>query len=150
MKAGFKTSRHKARCQTHARLRDLPAFFFLKTLTYNNMKTKALKIILIGVEGYELDRKDAEHIQGETFTSEALARTKLINKSFPIDTDVRILTPDEFKKTYSKKVVKAFDIALANEGKSQCYNLNEFMDEFNNQDFGGKTDKDWFTYIYVA
>lgn len=115
------------------------------------MKTKALKIILIGVEGYDLERKDAEHIQGQTFTSEALARTKLINKAFPIDTDVRILTPDEFKKVYSKKVAKAFDIALSYEGdKGQCYNLNEFMDEFNNQEFGRKTDDNWFTYIYVA
>ena len=114
------------------------------------MKTKALKIILIGVEGYDLERKDAEHIQGQTFTTEALARTKLINKAFPIDTEIRILTPDEFKKTYSKKVTKSFDIALANEDKSQCYNLSEFMDEFNNQEFGRKTDDNWFTYIYVA
>ena len=114
------------------------------------MKTKTLKIILIGVEGYDLERKDAEHIQGQTFTTEAFNQAYRVNKAFPLDSNIRTLTPDEFKKTYSKKVAKSFDIALANEGKSQCYNLSEFMDDFNNQDFGRKTDDNWFTYIYVA
>jgi hypothetical protein len=115
------------------------------------MKQQSLRIILLSVAGYDLDRQDLERIQGEKFTSEALARTTFINGAFPFDTEVKILTASEFKKFHSrsKRINKDFDLALKYENTKHNYGLSEFMDDYNDEMYKGKTKDYWFGYIEI-
>jgi hypothetical protein len=113
---------------------------------------KNVRIILIPVEQYE--RRDLEQSENSSFTSNA----QIVNHLFHtrglymngenFELKPLILTPSEFRKLIVfTKAHKPFNVAMANIRKrKQCYNLSEFMDEFNNQDFGEDTDKYWMGY----
>lgn len=117
------------------------------------MKTpKNLRIILVPVG--QLERRDLENIQNSNFKSNAdiinclyhMHRISGRDKNF----EPHILTADEFKKqlAFQRRAHNSFMGAMLNIHKrKQCYNLSEFMDEFNNQEFGGETDKYWMGYV---
>jgi len=117
----------------------------------NKMIKKNIRIILLSVAGYDLDKQDLERIQGEKFTHRALAQYELFNRAFPCDTEVKVMTPAEFKDFHSrsKKINKDFDIAMKCMGTHCNYGLSEFMDDYNNQIYKGKTEKYWFGYVQV-
>lgn len=77
------------------------------------------------------------------------------DSSFPPKLAIQVLTIDQFR-TISKeenKVLRSFDLAIENLPKSatssQFYSMSEFIDDYNNQNFRGETDKYWITYIFV-
>lgn len=115
---------------------------------------KNIRIILVPVE--QMERKDMENIECSSFKSRAqivnaLFHTRALymqEKSFELRP--LIMTADEFRDVSGKKVKDAFNGAMLNVRKrnsTQCYGLSEFVDEFNNQEFGGKTNKYWIGYV---
>lgn len=67
----------------------------------------------------------------------------------PFELNIELLTVSSFRrKCVFTKAAKPFETAIANiRKKKQCYNLSEFMDDFNNQEFGEDTDKYWMGYV---
>ena len=108
---------------------------------------KNLRIILIPVGN--TNRHDLEDIEGRQFSSENQVARYL---GITVGTSKgQILTPDEFKKELVfTEIDKPFQKAISNIRKrKQCYDLSEFMDDFNNQEFGEDTDKYWMGYVRV-
>jgi hypothetical protein len=112
---------------------------------------KNLRIILVPVG--QIERRDLENIESNKFKSNAdiinaLHQEHQISSSSE-KFEPHILTVSEFRKmTVFTKVNRSFNAAMANIRKrKQCYNLSEFMDEFNNEDFGGETNKYWMGYV---
>jgi hypothetical protein len=117
------------------------------------MKTpKNIRIILVPVG--QLERRDLENMENSSFKSNAQIINALYHKhrisGREENFEPHVLTVDEFKMqlAFQRKAHKSFVLALSNVRKrTQCYNLSEFMDEFNNEDFGGETDKYWMGYV---
>lgn len=108
---------------------------------------KNLRIILIPVGN--TNRHDLEDIEGRQFSSENQVARYL---GITVGTSKgQILTPDEFRRmTVFTKAQDLFDTAMENIRKiKKCYDLSEFMDDFNNQEFGEDTDKYWMGYVRV-
>lgn len=105
---------------------------------------KNIRIILAAV-GANLDRTDLEHIEGKTYSSNNAIIKEL--ESNPETT--KILTAEEFLKELPfTQMRKPFLLAMENNRrKKQCYKLTDFMDDFNNQEFGAETDKFWFGVV---
>jgi hypothetical protein len=106
---------------------------------------KNLRIILVPVG--RTNRGDLEDIENKQFSSKnQLARTLC---QIAGEATSEILTPDEFRKLIVfTKAHRPFNGAMLNIRKrKQCYDLSEFMDEFNNQEFGDDTDKYWMGYV---
>lgn len=111
---------------------------------------KNLRIILVPVG--QIERRDLENIVGSNFKTNADIVNALYHKhnltSSSEKFEPMIFTASDFRDVCGKKVKNAFDGAMLNIRKrKQCYNLSEFMDEFNNEDFGGKTNKYWMGYV---
>jgi hypothetical protein len=106
---------------------------------------KNIRIILVPIG--TSDRGDLEFIENQKFNSKNLL-AKYLKKCAGEDTS-EILTISEFKKKCAfSKASNSFDLAIFNIRKrKQCYDLSEFMDDFNNQEFGGDTDKFWMGYV---
>ena len=111
---------------------------------------KNIRIILTPVG--QSERGDLEHIEGLKFNSQNALAKKL--KVIVGEDKFEILTTEEFKtKCAFTKAANSFITALENNSKRQrhtskdCYDLSEFMDDFNNQEFGGDTDKYWMGYV---
>lgn len=115
---------------------------------------KNLRIVLAPVGQFE--RRDVENIENSAFRS----KVQIILHLFHIidifqrkghnNNVFQILTADEFRAISNKKTKDAFDAAMLNinkRSKTQCYNLSEFVDEYNNQEFKGKTDRFWIGYV---
>ena len=117
------------------------------------MKTpKNLRIILVPVG--QIERRDLENIENSNFKTNADIINALYQKhkvsSSEENFEPHILTADEFRKqlAFQRKAHQAFSEAMLNIRKrKQCYDLTEFMDEFNNEDFGGETNKYWLGYV---
>jgi len=117
------------------------------------MKTpKNLRIILIPVG--QIERRDLEGIENSNFKTNADIINCLYHKhqisSSEENFEPHILTASEFKTqlAFKRKAHESFVLALSNiRRRKQCYNLSEFMDEFNSQEFGGDTDKFWMGYV---
>ena len=108
---------------------------------------KSIRIILTPVKN--TDRHQLEDIEGRQFSSENQVARYL---GITIGTSQgQILSPDEFRKmAVFTKAQERFDTAIQNFRKrKQCYDLSEFMDDFNNQEFGEDTDKYWMGYVRV-
>lgn len=112
---------------------------------------KNLRIVLAPIG--EFERIDLESIENSAFKSKAqitlhLFRLSDINNKH-IGLNFIILTADEFRAMSNKKTKEAFDGAMLNINKrsTQCYNLSEFVDEYNNQEFKGNTEKYWIGYV---
>ncbi len=104
-----------------------------------------IRIILTPVD--QSDRTDLELIENKRFNSESQLNRhicQIIGESTG-----EILSISEFKKKcVFNKANKSFDLAIANLRKrKQCYKLTDFMDDFNNQEFGDDTDKYWMGYV---
>jgi hypothetical protein len=115
---------------------------------------KNIRIILVPVG--QIERRDLENIEKSNFKSKAQIVNYLFNtrssymKEESFELKPLILTPDEFRKelAFQPKAHKSFSAAMLNVRKrKQCYDLSEFMDEFNNEDFGGETNKYWMGYV---
>ncbi len=112
---------------------------------------KNLRIVLAPVGQFE--RKDLENIENSSFKSKAQIVLHLFHLSDlnnkQGDLKFAILTADEFRDVSNKKTTKAFDGAMLNINKrsTQCYDLSEFVDEYNNQEFKGNTEKYWIGYV---
>lgn len=108
---------------------------------------KNIRIILTPVD--TSNRGDLEDIENQIFNS----KNTLVKKMAIIcrENDAQILTAEEFKKTLVfNKGYKHFESAMSNMRKrKQCYKLTDFMDDFNNQEFGGDTDHFWMGYVKV-
>lgn len=114
------------------------------------MEPKNIRIILIPVR--QIERRDLENIENSNFRTNADIINALYHKhnisSSSENFEPIIMTPSDFRDVSRKKVKDAFNFAMANARKrKQCYNLSEFMDEFNNEDFGGETYKYWMGYV---
>ena len=110
---------------------------------------KKLRIILLPVG--KTDRKELERIENDMYSSELKLRTHL-SQLFDCGTiNYKVLTADEFKKELVfTAIYKPFQKAISNIRKrKQCYDLSEFMDDFNNQEFGEETDAYWMGYVRV-
>jgi hypothetical protein len=112
---------------------------------------KNLRIILVPVG--QIERRELENIESNKFKSNAdiinaLHQEHQISSSSE-KFEPHILTVSEFRKmTVFTNLNRSFNAAMANIRKrKQCYNLSEFMDEFNNEDFGGETNKYWMGYV---
>ena len=127
-----------------------------KKLNSRNMKTtKNFKIVLIPV-GLQCDQKVAGHLENLEFKNMAALQYQLFHQFFKDETKpaalpIEILTVEEFKEKnkLATRVIKALDIALSNGLSPYGYNMSEFMDEYNNQVFAGKTDNYWLVYVRV-
>lgn len=113
---------------------------------------KNLRIIIVPVG--QIERRDLENIENSNFKTNADIINALYHKhnisSSEKNFEPHILTADEFKKqlAFQRKAHDSFVGAMLNIRKrKQCYNLSEFMDEFNNEDFGGETNKYWMGYV---
>lgn len=113
---------------------------------------KNIRIILVPVE--QIERRDLENIENSNFKSEAQIINCLYHKhnisSSSENFEPHILTVDEFKRqlAFQRRAHQAFIGAMLNIRKrKQCYNLSEFTDEFNNEEFGGETNKYWMGYV---
>jgi hypothetical protein len=114
---------------------------------------KNIRIILIPVGQYE--RRDLENIDNSNFKSHAqiinhlFHRRRIYMNGKDFELNPLILTPSEFRKmAVFTKAHRPFNAAMANVRKrKQCYNLSEFTDEFNNQEFGEETDGYWIGYV---
>jgi hypothetical protein len=113
---------------------------------------KNLRIILVPVG--QIERRDLENIENSNFKTNADIINALYHKhnisSSEGNFEPHILTADEFRKqlAFQRKAHDSFVGAMLNIRKrKQCYNLSEFMDEFNNEDFGGETNKYWLGYV---
>ena len=112
---------------------------------------KNLRIILVPVG--QIERRDLENIESGNFKSHAQIINALYQEhqisSSSEKFEPHILTVSEFRKmTVFTNLNRSFNAAMANIRKrKQCYNLSEFMDEFNNEDFGGETNKYWMGYV---
>lgn len=106
-----------------------------------------IKIILTPVGSS--NRGDLENIENNKYSSKrTLAKTLKIICGEAV---AKVLTVEEFSKELAfSPARKPFLLALSNIRKrNQCYKLTDFMDEFNNQDFGGETDKYWLGYVKI-
>ena len=106
---------------------------------------KNIRIILTPVG--QSERGDLERIENAKFSS-----PKKLSRDIAVivgESTGQILTVSEFsKKCVFSKAQKSFDLAIENLRKrKQCYKLTDFMDDFNNQDFGGETDGFWMGYV---
>ncbi|MBP7845890.1 MAG: hypothetical protein KA007_00450 [Candidatus Pacebacteria bacterium] len=104
-----------------------------------------IRIILTPV--VQSNRGDLEDIENSTFNSNnSLAKKIAIIVG---ESSGEILTISEFKKKCAfSKASNSFDLAVFNLRKrKQCYKLTDFMDDFNNQEFGGETEKFWMGYV---
>lgn len=116
---------------------------------------KNVRIVLVPVG--QMERKNLENVQNSNFTSKAqifshLRHTRsLYMNGENFELDPIILTPDEFRKLIVlTKAHKSFNLAMTNiRKKKQCYKLTDFMDDFNNQEFGRETDNYWLGYVKV-
>jgi len=113
---------------------------------------KNLRIVLVPVG--QIERRDLENIENSNFRTNADIINALYHKhqisSSEENFEPHILTADEFKTqlAFARKAHQSFVLALSNIRKrKQCYDLSEFMDEFNNESFGGETDKFWMGYV---
>jgi hypothetical protein len=115
---------------------------------------KNVRIIVVPVG--QMEREDLENIEYSCFTSKAQVVNYLFSirrgymKEENVELHPHILTASEFRTqlAFQPAVYKAFNVAMSNVRKrKQCYNLSEFVDEFNNQEFGGETDKYWIGYV---
>jgi hypothetical protein len=113
---------------------------------------KNLRIILVPVG--QIERRDLENIESNKFKSNAdiinaLHQEHQISSSSE-KFEPHILTVSQFSTqlAFQPTAHKAFTTAISNIRKrKQCYDLSEFMDDFNNQEFGGETDKFWMGYV---
>lgn len=104
-----------------------------------------IRIILTPVD--KSDRKILELIENEKFSSKkALAKHLDLELGESV---AKILNVSEFQTTLAfTNASNSFRIALQNARKrKQCYKLTDFMDDFNNQEFGKDTDKYWMGYV---
>lgn len=106
---------------------------------------KNIRIILTPIG--QSNRGDLEKIENSTFNN----KNSLVKHLCIIagEANSNVLTVNEFKMqlAFQSTAHKAFTTAVSNIRKrKQCYDLSEFMDDFNNQEFGGDTDKFWMGY----
>ena len=112
---------------------------------------KNLRIILVPVG--QIERRELENIESNNFKTNADIINALYQKhqisSSSQNFEPQILTVSEFRKmTVFSKANRSFNAAMENIRKrKQCYNLSEFMDEFNDEHFGGETNKYWLGYV---
>ena len=115
---------------------------------------KNIRILLFPVGG-KLDRTYAEQIEDTKFGKNKLI-PELCKEAGCQTTDllqhVIIMSADDFYDSAQKNVKPRFEQAVSNirrrnKTHKQSYKLSDFMDEYNNQDFKGNTEKYWMTYI---
>jgi hypothetical protein len=110
---------------------------------------KNIRIILAPVcgGGRTVSRPVLEQIENTRFNNHNDIMDYLSHNS-PIG--VKILTADEFRKKLTKVPLSWFNIAMSNVlKKKQCYKLSDFMDEYNDQVWDGKTEDFWMGYVKV-
>lgn len=109
---------------------------------------KNIRIILVPIG--TSNRGDLEQIENSKFNSKnALAKRLCIIAG---EATSNVLTVSQFSTqlAFQPTAHKAFTTAISNIRKrKQCYDLSEFMDDFNNQEFGGDTDKFWMGYVKI-
>lgn len=104
-----------------------------------------IRIILTPVG--QSNRKDLELIENKRFNSESQLNRQVCQ--IIGESTGEILTVSEFKKKCAfNKANKSFNLAIENLLKrKQCYKLTDFMDDFNNQEFGEDTENYWMGYV---
>lgn len=107
---------------------------------------KNIRIVLVPVE--TSNRKDLEEIENSMFSSKnSLAKYLCIIAGEATST---ILTVAQFRTqlAFQPTAHKAFNVAIENlQKRKQCYKLTDFMDDFNNMEFGRETDEFWMGYV---
>jgi glutathione peroxidase-family protein len=112
------------------------------------MKTpNNIRIILTPVGSSE--RTDLENIENKQYSSKTtLAKALMVMLG---EHSAKVLTVGEFSKECAfTNAHKSFNQAISNHRKkTQCYKLTDFMNDFNNQEFGEETEKYWMGYVKV-
>lgn len=107
---------------------------------------KKIRIVLIPVG--RTNRGDLEKIENSMFSSKSTLNRHLciiVGEATSI-----VLTVAQFRAqlAFQPTAHKAFNVAIENLHKrKQCYKLTDFMDDFNNQEFGGETEGFWMGYV---
>lgn len=115
---------------------------------------KNIRIVVLPVSG-TLGREYLESIENQNFKNVAAIVFDAHAKSAEHENHnwrgVRPYTVEEFSKQLAfSSAHKSFQLAISNHRKrKQCYKLTDFMDDFNNQEFGRETDNYWIGYVKV-
>jgi hypothetical protein len=107
---------------------------------------KNIRIVLTPIG--QSNRGDLELIENDKFNSKNSLARKI--KQIVGEDNFKVLTVAQFRTelAFQPKAYKSFATAITNlYMRKQCYKLTDFMDDFNNQEFGGETDKFWLGYV---
>ena len=107
---------------------------------------KNIRIVLVPVG--RSNRGDLEIIENSKFSSKSTLNRRLC--IIAGESTYESLTVSQFRTelAFQPTAFKAFNVAVSNLRKrKQCYKLTDFMDDFNNQEFGGETEKYWMGYV---